>query len=221
MGQGPAKPLNLYRSLRGTLRQEGGDPPQHGGSKGVGSSEGSAQRCSRGSLPTFPKGLPGKGPVEERYWPAGPRNFPCSEYVDGEEVQRAGSKQPWWGGSNSGCVGGHGGPCLRIPGLLRWGERTGEQVHLPPGGCGQRCPGGLALWLSGVRSVPPQPREILWGTTGENCYKNLGSSGALPGPSRRDCWWGKERVRGTDSCRAQSDTKVRGWEEGGGLPRHC
>lgn len=167
-----------------------------------------------------PRGCLGKAPWKKGTGPQGPGTSPALNTWMGKRFKELEANNPGGEAPTRAVWEDTGGPCLRIPGLLRWGERTGEQVHLPPGGCGQRCPGGLALWLSGVRSVPPQPREILWGTTGENCYKNLGSNGALPGPSRRDCWRGKERVRGTDSCRARSDTKVRGWEEGGGLPRH-
>ena len=72
----------------------------------------------------------------------------------------------------------------------------------------------MALWSQ--ICAPQSPEKSFGETTGENCYKNLGSNGALPGPSRRGCWQGKERERGTDSCRARSDTKPRGWEKGGG-----
>lgn len=82
------------------------------------------------------------------------------------------------------CGRTRGDPCLRIPGLLRWGERTGEQVHLPPGGCGQHCPGGLALWLSGVRSVPPNPQGNTLGKplerTAIRTWVRMGLCRALP-----------------------------------------
>lgn len=67
------------------------------------------------------------------------------------------------------------------------------------------------------------PRDTLSGATGKNSHKNLGSRvGAQESPVhfQKRVIWGEERKRGTDSCRAWKDTKVRGTEKRE-LPRDC
>ena len=150
-------------------------------------------------------------------------NFPCSECVDGEEVRRAGGKQPRGGEAPTRVVWEDtGDPCLRIPGLLRWGERTGEQVRLPPGGCGQRCPGGLALWLSGVRSAPPNPQRNPLGKplerTAIRTWVRMGLCRALPEEAV-----GRER-RGREALIPAGPGVIRnrgGGRREGELPRYC
>lgn len=87
---------------------------------------------------------------------------------------------------------------------------AGEVDHLLSEGHEELLPRrSLALWFSGVMSVPP--RDTLLGATGKNSHKNLGSRGGSGEPcalSEKTVIQGKEIKRGTDSYRAWNDTKV-------------